>query len=60
MTPLGEDRALVDELKASGVHCEALSTYQQRPEPRRGIVLDISATTEPHIDALLAAVERLR
>ena len=52
-----DDQAVADELKAQGVACEALSYYQQRSDPQRGLVLDINATGERELGRVVAAVE---
>ncbi len=54
--PLTDDRELADRLRAQGVACEALSYYQQLPDPERGLVLDINATGERELDRVLAAI----
>ena len=53
---LHDDRAVAQRLKAEGVACEALSYYQQRPHPTRGLVLDINATGDRELDRVIAAV----
>ena len=55
---LPDDQAVADELKAAGVTCEALSYYQQRSDPRRGLVLDIAATGEYELEQVIATLER--
>ena len=52
-----DDQALADKLKAAGVNCEALSYYQQRAHPQRGLVLDINATDDRRLDLVLAAID---
>ena len=53
---LVDGQAVADALKSRGVACEALSYYQQRPVPERGLVLDINATGEREIERVVAAV----
>ena len=53
---LPDDQGVADALKSRGVACEALSYYQQRPVPERGLVLDINATGEREIERVVAAV----
>lgn len=53
---LPDDQGVADRLKAEGVACEALSYYQQLPNPERGLVLDINATGEPELDRVLGAI----
>ncbi len=53
---VADDQALADELKATGVACEALSYYQQRADPQRGLVLDINATDDRLLDLVLAGI----
>ena len=54
---LPDDQATADELKRAGVACEALSYYQQRPDPQRGLVLDIAATGDRELDRVIAALD---
>jgi GntR family transcriptional regulator/MocR family aminotransferase len=53
---LPDDQAVADRLKSAGVRCEALSYYQQRPNPRTGLVLDIAATRDRQLDAVIEAI----
>ncbi len=53
---LADDRAVAQMLKSEGVACEALSYYQQRPDPERGLVLDINATSDQQLDRVIAVV----
>lgn len=53
---LPDDQVLADRLKAAGVMCEALSYYYQGPEPGRGLVLDMAATGDRELDAVMAAL----
>ena len=55
---LPDDQAVADGLKADGVACEALSYYQQLPDPQRGLVLDINDTGEREFDRVIAAVSQ--
>ena len=57
---LADDQAAADELKMAGVACEALSYYQQRPDPQRGMVLDINASSERELDLVIAAIKDAR
>ena len=58
-TQASYDQAVADALKSLGVSCEALSYYQQRPHPQRGLVLDINATGERELERVIAAVSQL-
>lgn len=51
-----DDKALAAQLRAGGVRCEALSHYQQRPDPQRGLVIDITATTEDDLTTIVTAI----
>ncbi len=53
---LADDQAVADRLKSAGIRCEALSYYQQRPYPRTGLVLDIAATRDRQLDAVIEAI----
>ena len=53
---LPDDQAAADRLRTEGVACEALSYYQQVPDPERGLVLDINATGERELDRVLAVI----
>ena len=53
---LPDDQAAADRLRTEGVACEALSYYQQLPDPERGLVLDINATGERELDRVLAVI----
>ncbi len=55
-----DDQALAERLKSAGVACEALSYYQQRPRPQRGLVLDINATGERELDRVITAIGTAR
>jgi len=56
---VSEDRPIAEELKAAGVACEALSYYQQRPDPHTGIVLDIAATGAREMSRITAVIKRV-
>jgi GntR family transcriptional regulator/MocR family aminotransferase len=51
-----DDQAIARRLRDAGVECEALSYYQQRPHPRRGLVLDINATSDRELGLVIRAV----
>ena len=53
---LPDDAATAETLKSAGVACEALSYYQQRTAPQRGLVLDINATGDRELDLVIAAL----
>jgi GntR family transcriptional regulator/MocR family aminotransferase len=53
---LGDDQAVADRLKNAGIRCEALSYYQQRPNPHTGLVLDIATTHDRQLDAVIEAI----
>lgn len=50
------DRALASALKATGVRCEALSYYQQLPDPAQGLLVDI-ATSSSDLDTTINAIQ---
>lgn len=54
--PGADDMALAASLQAAGVRAEALSYYQQRADPERGLVIDLVATGEPQLDLVIEAV----
>ena len=53
---LPDDAATAETIKSAGVACEALSYYQQRTAPQRGLVLDINATGDRELDLVIAAL----
>ncbi len=57
---LPDDVEVAQTLKRDGVSCEALSYYQQRPDPQRGLVLDLVATGERELDLVVEALTSSR
>jgi GntR family transcriptional regulator/MocR family aminotransferase len=53
------DQAVANALKAAGVNCEALSYYSQRPNPQRGLVLDIAATGDRQLGLVIETLRGL-
>lgn len=56
LPPHINDLALANQLRSSGARCEALSHYQQLPNPARGLVIDITTSTIEHLDATITAI----
>lgn len=52
---LADDQRIADDLKRSGVSCEALSYYAQGPQPATGLVLDLAATGDRELDLVIEA-----
>lgn len=55
-----DDASIAEHLRDIGVRCEALSHYQQRSDPIRGLVLDITSAATHHLDALTDAIRSKR